>query len=60
MLKDNGCNSNVVSTGFLNKNRPLFQIQERKAKIYHSRNGAVEEASEVIFEATLELDSTKY
>lgn len=60
MLKDDGCSSNVVSTRFLNKNRILFQIQKRKTKIHHSRNEAVEEASEVIFEAKLELDSTKY
>lgn len=54
VLKDDGFNTNVVSTRFVN-NGPLFQIQKKKATAHHSSNEAVEQASELIIEDTLKF-----
>ena len=57
VLKDNGCNTNVVSREFLAKyrSRNIFELSQKNVTVEHSQKGTKEEASEVILNGTLRL-----
>lgn len=48
VLKDDGCNTNVVSKAFFRKNGHLFQTEEAKITITHSKRDSRETARQVI------------
>ena len=60
VLKDDGCNTNVVSHEFFKKNRKFFKWKKCDAEVNHSKLGSVENASEVILGATLSFGKHKY
>ena len=62
ILKDDGCNTNVVGIEFLKKpkTRELFKIQKEKIEVSHSRRGSTEEATEVIINGTLKIGPHTY
>lgn len=60
VLKDDGCNTNVVSRQFVQNNRSLFEIVDKKVQVNHSKKGTKEDASEVILNGTLNLGNHTY
>lgn len=60
VLKDDGCNTNVMSTSFVNKNRHLLNIAKKSAIINHSNSKTTEKASEIVLETEVEIGPLKY
>ena len=60
ILKDDGCNTNLVSKEFLAKNRNLFRIANTRTSIQHSKKGLGERASEMILNGKLQIGSHIY
>ncbi len=58
VLKDDGCNTNVVSQEFFEKNRKYFNWKKCDVEVSHSQRGAVETSSEAILGATLTIGKT--
>lgn len=59
-LKDDGCNTNVVSKTFLTKYRYLFRVKDTRTVLSPYKVDTTEEASEVVLEAELLLGDTLY
>ena len=62
VLKDDGCNTNVVSREFLAKyrSRNIFEVCQGYVRVQHSQKETKEEASEVILNGTLRLGAHTY
>lgn len=60
MLKDDGCNTNLVSKEFLKRNRRLFKVISTITSIQHSMQGSGERASEMILSGTIQIGSHVY
>lgn len=60
ILKDDGCNTNVISRTFVNRNRHLFNIEKTSVTIHHSNKKIVEKAEEVIVGAEIGIGSHTY
>lgn len=60
VLKDDGCNTNVISKSFVNKNRHLLETKSTCVNINHSYRKVVEEASEVVVDGLVEIGNLKY
>ena len=60
MLKDDGCNTNLVSKEFLQRNRRLFKVIRTRTSIQHSMQGSGERASEMILNGTIKIGSHVY
>jgi len=55
VLKDDGCNTNVVSHDFFMNNRKLFSVVKKNVEVRHSKRETVEEASEIILGGTVRI-----
>ena len=53
ILKDDGCNTNVVSRDFYADHSHLFEVRESPIVVSHSRKGTTEHSSRVIMNATV-------
>ena len=60
MLKDDGCNTNLVSKEFLQRNRRLFKIIRTRTSTQHSMQGSGERASEMILSGKIQIGSHVY
>ncbi len=60
VLKDDGCNTNVVSREFLKNNSELFEVFQRHVELMHSEDNTVETASEVLLGAELRIGTHVY
>ena len=62
VLKDDGCNTNVVSKEFLAKyrSRNIFEVCQVNVTVEYSQKGTKEEASEVRLNGTLRLGAHTY
>lgn len=60
VLKDDGCNTNVLSTHFVNKHAHQLQIQKASFQILHSKRNTTEQASQLVVNATVHLGGHKY
>ncbi len=60
VLKDDGCNTNVVSREFFNENRKFFKWKNCNVEVCHSRKGSVENSSKSILGATLKIGKHFY
>ena len=60
VLKDDGCNTNVVSTQFLRNNRKLFKIAKVRSCLNHSQRDTSEEFEELIISGTFKLVTHVY
>ena len=60
VLKDDGCNTNVVSHEFFSKNRRYFKWKKCKIEVRHSKSDSVENSSKVILGATLVVGKHSY
>lgn len=60
ILKDDGCNTNVLSKTFVNKNRHLLNIQKEQSVISHSDKDYIETSSDIVVDAEVEIGCYKY
>jgi len=60
VLKDDGCNTNVVSKKIVDLNRQRFTVRKEKFVVQHSKDGENEEASKIILNGTLKIGSHTY
>ena len=60
VLKDDGCNTNVVSCDLFEKNRGLFKWKECDVEVRHSKTFFVKNSSEVILGCTLIIGLHSY
>lgn len=56
VLKDDGCNTNVVSSEFVKKHRDVFEIPRVKTAVSHYEKGSTKIASETVIDGTQKLD----
>eukprot|EP00171_Calliarthron_tuberculosum_P008045 IDg8045t1 len=55
VLKDDGCNTNVISSEFYQRNKHLLTVDVTETCISHSKRGAVEISKHLVKNATLHL-----
>lgn len=60
VVKDDGCNKNVVSSSFVNRNRHFLNIEGTSAETNHSSRKTTEHASELVIDAELKLGNHTY
>lgn len=60
VLKDDGCNTNVISQRFLDHNRHRFEVIKSNIEVYHSRDGSKEDSTEVVLNGTIKIGSHNY
>lgn len=60
VLKDDGCNTNVLSKSFVDRHLSLFRIHSVASTIHHSSRDHVEHSDEVVLEAEVEIESHCY
>ena len=60
ILKDDGCNTNVISSQFLARNRDIFDITPALVDVLHSKAEFNEVGTEMISNATIEIGDYKY
>ena len=60
VLKDDGCNTNVISQRLVNLNRQCFQLKRKKTVVRHSRDGWIEDSSHIVLHGTLKIGSHTY
>ena len=60
VLKDDGCNTNVISRRFFGLHRQRFHARKADVVVNHSREGWSEKASHVVYEGTLRIGSHTY
>lgn len=59
-LKDDGCNTNVISKAFVKQNRRLLKIRKTRSVINHSDKARTETSSEIVIGAEVEIGKHKY
>ena len=57
VLKDDGCNTNVISKEFFAAHPNLFETRELPVVVSHSKKGTTEISNTIIPNATLEMGS---
>lgn len=60
ILKDDGCNTNVMAKSFVDKNLRLLNIRKTQVKVNHSDKDVSEDANEIVIDAELEIGKMKY
>lgn len=60
VLKDDGCNTNVISKEFFAKNANLLTVSRTNTCISHSKQGITEQSTHLIRNATLHLGEHAY
>lgn len=60
ILKDDGCNTNVVSRKFVQRNAEAFKTIRRNVKVNHSDDDRVEQATQIILDGRLKVGNHEY
>lgn len=60
VLKDDGCNTNVISKSFVKRYCHLLQVRRTSFSIFHSNKQSTEEATHVILDAEIQLGNHVY
>lgn len=60
MMKDEGCNTKVVSLSFVNKTSQFLKIKRNSAEINHLNRKTTKYASEVVIDPQLKLQHRTY
>ena len=60
ILKDDGCNTNVISKSFVKKNRRVFKIFKKRFEVCHSKKEMNEVASEMVLHGTVVIGRHEY
>jgi hypothetical protein len=60
ILKDAGCNTNVLSTKFVQRNAEAFKTVRGNVTVNHSAEDRVQQATQVVLDGILEVGNHKY
>lgn len=60
VLKDDGCNTNILSSEFVKRNRKLLNVSKTFLNIEHSDDNFSENASEVVLDVTIQIGKHQY
>ena len=60
VLKDDGCNTNVISKEFFNFHADCFDVIEKRVEIYHSNRQNTEMATQIVVNARLSCGEHVY
>lgn len=60
ILKEDGCNKNVISRDFVNKHKHILNVQRTSATIRHSSKKVVEKNEEMVIGAEVEIGTHRY
>lgn len=60
ILKDDGCNTNVISLHFAKRNRKVLDIRKAKSTITHSNKSTEEESNFIVKGAIVQMGSHSY
>jgi hypothetical protein len=60
ILKDDGCNTNVVSRKFVQSNAEAFKTMCRNVTVTHSAEDRVEQATQIIMDGRLKVGNHEY
>lgn len=60
ILKDDGCNTNVISKSFVNQHRHLLKIKPASIIINHSDKNATEKAQEMVMDTEIRIGPRIY
>lgn len=60
VLKDDGCNTNVISQRLYDLNRQCFRSKRKKVVVRHSRDGWTEVSSKIVLNGTLTIGAHTY
>lgn len=55
VLKDDGCNTNVLSAEFVERNRDHLDIHQKRSVISHSDKNRTETSEEIVLNTIVEL-----
>lgn len=59
-MKEDRCNTNVMSKKFVYKKNHLLKTKKISALIYHSNGEVNKEANEIVVDANIKLENHKY
>lgn len=60
ILKDDGCNTNIISTDFARRNKKYLNIIEHELEIEHSNENNTEKSPEIVVNATIQIGRHTY
>ena len=60
VLKDDGCNTNVISSRIVDLNRQNFRVIRKNVVVKHSKDGTNEQSSQIVLHGTLKIGSHTY
>lgn len=60
IIKDDGCNTNVISLDFANKHRDKLNVRKCELSLCHSAKSTEEEIIEIVWDTKLNLGETEY
>lgn len=60
VLKDDGCNTNVIAKSFVDRHRDLVQTHKAVFTISHSNKRSIEKASEIVLNTEIQIGDHKY
>lgn len=60
VLKDDGCNTNVISRSVLKRCRHLFNVKKSSFVINHSSKSLTETVTEVVLDGTIQIGEHVY
>lgn len=60
VLKDDGCNTNIISRQFATKHASAFNIQPTRVPIAHSKQTSSKIATKVVLDATVSIGKHDY
>lgn len=60
ILKDDGCNTNIISSDFVNKHRSKLDVRRYNLTIHNSNKATQEEATEIVWDTEIKIGNTAY
>jgi hypothetical protein len=60
ILKDDGCNTNVVSRKFVERNAEAFKMKSRNVMVNHSADDRVEQATQIVLDGRIKVGNNEY
>eukprot|EP00171_Calliarthron_tuberculosum_P016982 IDg16982t1 len=60
VLKDDGCNTNIVSREFARRYYDSFRVNKVDTIVTHSKRGSTEKATDIVMDAEIKIERHKY